>query len=477
MKNKTTRRSFLKGAAGLASFTILPSYLISKSFGLPHQLPPSERINLACVGVGGRGRRVVSSLIQAGAQPVAFCDVDFNHKNAGTQLLKDHPKVQRFADFRVMLEKMDKDIDAVSVATPDHTHFPVAMLSMSMGKHVYVEKPLTHTFMEAEMLKKAEKKFGVVTQMGNQGHSSPSAHQFKMGVKTGVIKDIVKIVAWKTPGLWFQKPDERGSQKGFLPNQDQPDSLDWDLWLGPVKEHPYAFRIHPFDWRGYYAFGCGMLGDWGAHIIDFHHDYLKLGLPTKVEVIKIEPNNQIIFPMNTQLKFHFPDRGPGLPAVDLYWKDGADVIPTLKPEVLGKRMVGQKDGTRKMEDNVLGGAGSLAFRKDGVIIERRSHGGDTRILEHELKAGLMNDWKYDPIEINAFSNFLKSIKGEEKTWSPFSVSAELTQILLLGVIAQYLNEDIKFNPKKLKIKGNKKANELLNWAPPRKGWEEFYKMV
>ena len=206
-----TRRGFVKQsvAAGLG-FTFLPAYLTSGRAADNPKLPPSRRINLGCIGVGGRAGSVIPGLTEGGAAvPVAFADVDFVTARGVEKNLKAFPEVRRFHDFREMLDKMGGDIDAVSVVTPDHTHFAAAIHAMARGKHVYVEKPLTHTFEEAEILMRAEKKFKVVTQMGNQGHTSAGAEQFKQMLAAGIVDDIVKIDAWKSPSLWFMNAAER----------------------------------------------------------------------------------------------------------------------------------------------------------------------------------------------------------------------------------------------------------------------------
>jgi predicted dehydrogenase len=271
----------------------LPAYLTSARAADNPKLPPSRRINLGCIGIGGRAGSVIPGLTAGGnATPVAFTDVDFVTAKSLEKEPEGIPDVKRFADFREMLDKMGKDIDAVSVVTPDHTHFVAAISAMALGKHVYVEKPLTHTFEEAEILMRAEKKFKVVTQMGNQGHTSAGAEQFKQMLAAGIVDDIVKIDAWKSPSLWFMNADERALVKGYPAEEPKPESLNWDLWCGPQEVKPYSKMYHPFNWRGFHLYGGGMFGDWGAHIIDFAHDHLKLGLPTRITPLALADYNQ-----------------------------------------------------------------------------------------------------------------------------------------------------------------------------------------
>ncbi|MEM7395114.1 MAG: Gfo/Idh/MocA family oxidoreductase, partial [Verrucomicrobiota bacterium] len=443
---KQTRRQLLKNASTAFGFTLLPSYLATGARAEGDPLPPSKRINLGCVGVGGRASGVIPSLCSGQrAQPVAFCDVDFKARRVENNL-KKYPGVKQFQDFRVMMEQMGKDIDAVSVVVPDHSHFPATMLAMSMGKHVYVEKPLTHSFQEAEMLMQAEKKFKVVTQMGNQGHTGTAPHQFQEWVKRGIIQNVTHIDAWKGPSLFFMNASTR--IKDYPPEEPRPETLNWDLWCGPAEVKPFNKLYHPFSWRGFHLYGSGMLGDWGAHIIDFAHDYLKLGLPTKIEAQRLDDHNPVIFPLNSQIRFEFPARGD-MPAVTLDWKDGADRepdVPTAFWDIQGEKKKKPK----------LGGAGTLLHMdgKDYKVL-RGSHGGSSRLLPYAKSKEL--DVKVDTVRLNHGASFTMACMDEGKTWSPFSISGELTQILTLGCIAQYFNADLDFDPKTKQITNHAEA--------------------
>ena len=466
------RREFIKkSAAATFGFTILPSYLTSaRAAGAP--VPPSQRVNLACIGVGGRARSVIPSLVKAGyAQVVALCDVDFESTARGIkENLEAFPKAKQFQDFRVMLEKMGDDIDAVSIVTPDHTHFPAAMLAMSMGKHVYVEKPLTHNFEEAEQLMKAEKQFGVVTQMGNQGHTSAGHTQFQQFVEAGITDDLNKMEVYKSASLWFMKEGERISQ--FPKKAEMPSTLDWEGWCGPRTKMPYNPLYQPFNWRGFYHYGCGMLGDWGCHLFDFPHHYLKLGLPASIEPMRLDDHNQVIFPLTSHLKFQFPKRGRGLPAMEMIWRDGADCKPEIPEQYWDKKA----DGT-PVAPSIGERAGSVLYRKNGdYAITRGSHGAVSRITPRDKMMEFKDSMRASEPENDHATSFIEACRGNGTTNSPFSVAGELTQVLNLGVICQYLNTELKFNRKKKRFVGNDEANAMLNPAP-RKGWEEFYKMV
>lgn len=465
-----SRRSFLKkSAAATAGFTILPAHLVAGARSQDGALPPSQRINLAVIGVGGRAARVVPELCSEGkAQPVAFCDVDFGAPHVAENLEK-YPGVRRFKDFRVMLEEMDRDIDAVSVVTPDHTHFPAAMLAMSMGKHVYVEKPLTHSYREAALLMRAERKFGVVTQMGNQGHTSRASAQFQKMVERGVVRDITKVDAWKSPGLFFMNAAERFAE--YPPAEDAPDTLDWDLWCGPAERKPFSAKYHPFDWRAFWLYGNGMLGDWGAHIIDFVHDFLELGQPTRITPLRIDDPNDVLFPLSTHLSMQFPARGEH-PALELTWRDGADHLPEI-PEAYREK---QPDGSLAAPE--LGGAGTILYRADGEFaIRRGSHWGESSVIPGDRAEEFADALEVESPPLGHAASFTAACLGEGETRSPFRIGGDLTKTLMLGVIGQRLREELRFDRETERFIGNDRANALLDGPPPRAGWEEYYEMV
>jgi len=464
---KISRRLFFsRVSSALAGITILPSYLALGKADALGNLPPSKRINLACIGVGGRAKTVIPQLCSNGAaKPVAFCDVDFNR--ASKEVMDTFPEVRRFTDFRVMLDQMGDDVDAVSVVTPDHTHFVQTIDAMQRGKHVYVEKPLTHSFREATLLIQAEKRYGVVTQMGNQGHTSPGARQFQQLQQAGALEDIVKIEAYKDPSLWFMDATQRISE--FPKAEPIPSSLNYDLWCGPAKMMPFSGRYHPFDWRAFYIYGNGMLGDWGAHIIDFAHNYLRLGLPTEVEPLRLDDYNQVIFPLSSHIRMQFPERGTGLPACEILWRDGSDAVPVLDQKYHSS------DASGNLVIPRLGRAGTVLHRKDEqFVIQRGSHGSVSRLYPRASMMDYKRALKAPSGGLDHMQSFIQSCMGNGKTTSPFSVGGPLTQLLMLGVIAQYLNEGFNFDRDTERITNNKTANALLEGPKPRKGWERYY---
>ncbi len=470
-----SRRRFIGSAASAAfGFTFLPSYLALGKKDSDGNVPPSQRINLGCVGVGGRGSAVIKGLTARGnAIPVALTDVDTSR---ATGIAKQFPKAMQFQDFRLMFEEMGDDIDAVSVATPDHTHFAVAMEAMRRGKHVYVEKPLTHTFRESELLIQAEKKYGVVTQMGNQGHTSGGASQFQQMVEGGVTKDVHKIEAFfkpfNHPGIWFYYDDKR--IKEYPKGQEVPDTVDWDLWCGPKEVKPFNSLYHPQRWRAFHLYGSGIFGDWGAHILDFAHDFLKLGLPTRVDTLEMRDHGHLIFPTFSKLSMKFPARGDGLPEVDLTWKDGQGAKPEVDEQYWDK----PSDGSDAKHPKLSGIGSTLMHRKDGkFVIHRASHGSPSKILPRVTMKEYLEFMKVPKVPHQHEESFVQACMGNNKTTSPFSIGGELTQLLQLGITCQFLNESFDFDRKTKKVVGNEKAQAHLDGPDPRKGWEDYYKPI
>ncbi len=237
----------------------------------------------------------------------------------------------RFQDFRKMFDKMAGEIDAVCIGTPDFSHFPASMLAMSLGKHVFVEKPMAHTFNEVELMMRAAKKYNVVTQMGNQGHSEANYFQFKAWKEAGIIKDVTAITAhMNNPRRWHSFDSNMTSMP---PEEAQPGTLDWDTWLSQKPFKPYNKDYINGQWRCWYDFGMGALGDWGAHIIDTAHEFLDLGLPTEIDMQYAKGHNPFFYPYSSTILFKFPERGT-MPACDITWYDGLDNLPPV-PEGYG----------------------------------------------------------------------------------------------------------------------------------------------
>ncbi|HLP75402.1 MAG TPA: Gfo/Idh/MocA family oxidoreductase, partial [Candidatus Paceibacterota bacterium] len=432
----------------------------------------NEKVNLACCGIGNRGADVIKALFATGhANVVALCDTDMGAPHT-QQILKMFPDVPRFQDFRQMFDKMGNNIDAVSVATPDFSHFPIAMLAMSLGKHVYCEKPMAHSFRQIELMMAAEKKYKVAAQMGNQGHSEANYFQFKAWTEAGIIRNVTKITAFmNNPRRWHGM-----KVSGYLPAQPVPETLDWSDWLATAQFHDYNKGYINGDWRSWFDFGNGALGDWGAHIIDTAHEFLELGLPTEVTSLKAEGHSEWIFPQASTLLFKFPKRG-NMPPVEITWYDGQENLPPL-PDNYGDPVsdadvpppsVGTIDTKKKPPGKVIYGE-ELTF-KGG------SHGSTLRIIPAEKAKEMAS--KLPPVPkspSNHFLNFLRAAKGQEKCRSSFAIAGPLCQVMALGVLAQRFNAKLEFDRNTKQITSHKAANELLAGVPPRKEWEQFYRL-
>ncbi|MBK1441849.1 Gfo/Idh/MocA family oxidoreductase [Parapedobacter sp. ISTM3] len=468
-----SRRRFLKQAMlASAAAAVAPNLLMAR----PRFAAANERVNLACIGIGNRGGEIIRDLYATGlANIVALCDVDMGAPHT-QNVLKQFPNVPRFQDFRQLFDKMGNEIDAVSIGVPDHSHFPITMHAMALGKHVYVEKPMARTFNEVELMMKAAEKYNkVVTQMGNQGHSEANYFQFKAWVDAGIIKDVTTITAhMNSPRRWHGWDP---NIKSFPPAEPIPDTLDWDLWHSAIADqHDYNKDFINGQWRCWYDFGMGALGDWGAHIIDTAHQFLDLGLPYEVECTKATGHNDFFFPMSSTIVFKFPKR-KRMPALDITWYDGLDNLPPI-PEGYGVSGLDPNippPSTGELEPVKLN-PGKIIYGKE-LTFKGGSHGSTLSIIPEEKAKEMASQLPEVPQSpSNHFANFLKACKGEEETRSPFSVAGPLSQVFSLGVLAQKLNTKLEFDRKKKVITNNELANQLLVGPPPRKGWEQYYQV-
>ena len=342
----TSRREFLKYGAAASTFFIVPRHVLG---GLGFT-PPSDQLNLAAIGSGGKGASDIRLAAGDGKERViALCDVDFGGSAAKT--VEAFPNAKRYADFREMLDK-EKDIDAVTISTPDHVHGPAAVYAMERGKHVYVQKPLTHNIREARMLTELARKQKVVTQMGNQGGSNPLLKLVQEWVDSGKLGKIHKVEVWTNRPVW--------PQGIAFPQADpamKPDTLDWNLWLGPAQEIPYTPNIAPFNWRGWWDYGTGALGDVGCHLIDIPFRTLKLHYPLDAECSVASLFSQMWTPdyhpegapSASFITLHFPSTEKTQSPIEMTWSDGG--IRPSHPEIIPA-------------DHEIGGTGS----QNGVLI-------------------------------------------------------------------------------------------------------------
>ena len=463
------RRSFLKSALAAGAFPY-----ITGCFAPCASRCPDGKVRLACVGIGQQAWNDIREFEKTGLVHIAaLCDTDLDGRQC-VEALKRYPDAPRFRDFRKMLDEMDGRIDAVAVMTPDHAHFPALMAAMKMGLPVFSEKPLAHTFEECELLMQAAKKYGVATQMGNQGHSGENYYQFKHYVETGVIdvSKLTKLVAhMNNPRRWHKW---NGKVSSFPKAEALTKGLDWDTWLGTAAFHDYSKDYVQGEWRSWYDFGNGALGDWGAHTMDTMHRFFELGLPTEVKIRDVKGWNPFVFPMQDTLVFTFEAKGRR-PKIDLEWYEGVRNLPKLpaghKSQGWNPDIPTAKGSTAKDASKLV--PGKFFCLSDGTAWQGGSHSSSiSRCGDGGKVPGFPKPGS------NHYANFLLAVMGREETRSPFSVTAPLSEVFCLGCIAQRLNRGFKFDPVAKRIVGDDEAQALLKGSKgtPRKGWEEFYRV-
>ncbi len=491
MADKVSRLNFLKTAGLAASGVMIGSSASAKTVRteiIPNSTVkgPARKVNLALIGIANQGGGDARQFINSGlANIVAVCDVDLDSQG-GQETIKLVPKAKQFRDFRVMFDKMAGDIDAVQVAIPDFAHFPVVMAAMQLGKSVYVEKPMCRTFLEAELMAQmAEKNPKLVTQVGNQGHSGENYFQFKAWKEAGIIKDVTAVTAFMNGSRRWHPYDPNITR--FPEAQPLPKGMtdkDWDTWLTTAAFHDFNEKYHPGNWRGWYDFGLGALGDWGAHILDTIHEFLDLGLPYEIEPVHVRNLNDYFFPLETTLLFRFPSRGD-MPPCDITWYDGVENLPPVPDGYYSVNAatdntipppggVPQQGAAPRGSQQKIPQAGKVIFSKE-LMFKGGTHSAPLFIIP-EAKAKEMAPKLPDVPKSPSdhYVNFLKACMGEEKTRSPFQTFAPLAQIFSLGIIAMRRNRKLIFNRDTKEITNDKFANSMLTDRPPRKGWESYY---
>jgi predicted dehydrogenase len=451
------RRSFLAGAAvATAGFTIVPRHVL----GGQGVTAPSDKLNVAAVGVGGMGKNNVERCATT-ENIVALCDVDFA---LADPVFKKYPNAKTYRDFRVMLDEQ-KDIDAVIVATPDHTHAVVAMAAMQRKKHVYVQKPLTHSVAEARLLTEAAHKYGVATQMGNQGHSGEGIRLLCEWVWDGAIGQIREAHAWTNRPVWPSGIEvDRPTETPAVPA-----GLDWDLWIGPRTPRPYHPTYHPAKWRAWWDFGTGSLGDMACHVVDPLFWALKLKYPVSVEANiskywhgffeESKPKNEM-FPRSTIVRFNFPAR-EGMAPVDLTWWDGG---------LMPARPAGFEEGRRMGDDD----GGILLIGEKGAIMAG-CYGESPRIVpETGMRAYKRPQRTLDRIpegKDGHEQDWVRACKGGKPASSNFDYSGPLSETVLMGNLAiRFPDRKLPWNGEAMEITNDADANAYVR-RQYREGWQ------
>jgi predicted dehydrogenase len=442
----TSRRHFffgtlLAGAVPVGGFSSVSSL---KHLGYKS---PNEKLNIAAIGAGGKG---YSDILGCQTENiVAMADPD---EKRAAKTFQQFPKVPKYKDFRQMLDKEGRNIDAVTVSTPDHMHGTASMWAMVRGKHVYCQKPLTRTVWEARELTRAAEKYKVATQMGNQGYSNEGARQCCEIVWAGDIGNVTEVHAWTNRPLkyWPQGPD-------VVPKEAPvPSTLDWDVWLGVAASRPYSPAYVPHNWRGFPDFGCGAIGDMACHILGTPNMALRLAAPLSVECVKQEGKSKYTFPQKSVIRFDFPARG-AMPPVKLFWHDGMDRQPEFESVPQGE-LLGDKDVN-----------GSLFIGEKGMVTTG-CYGERTRLVP----AAKMKDYKLPPPLLTRspghYRDWIRASKGGDPACSNFSVAGPFVQWMLLGVIAMKFEGKLQWDGQKMRFTNNNEANKYLK-PHFRKGWK------
>lgn len=433
--DKTSKGKFMKAAGVAAGITIVPRNVL----GGKGYKAPSDTLNITCVGIDGKGRSDIEQC--ATENIVALCDVDLM---AGKEIREQFPDAAQYQDFRVMLEK-EKNIDAVTVSTPDHTHAVIAMAAMQLGKHVFVQKPLSKTVYEARKLKEAAKRYNVVTQMGNQGHASEGARLINEWIWEGALGDIQEVHAWTNRPIWPQ-----GKIEYYDTIPAIPPTLNWDVWLGPAKKIDYHPHYVPFNWRGWNLFGTGALGDMGAHLID--HAFWALGLdaPATVQASSTQFDEDS-FPEASIVKWTFNDE-EGEKNLDFYWYDGG-IIPARPNDLEATRVIGGDSG------------GVLIIGNDGKMMHATT-GSNPRLIPETFMQDYGLPEKTMDRSPGIQQEWIQAIKDGKKSTTDFEYSAPLTEMMLLGNIAILVKEDntiLEWDTNNFRFTNLDKANDFLHY--------------
>lgn len=451
MKNHTppkhhTRRQFLATSTAAGTFLLLPIH-VARGAG---ETSPNNKLNIAGVGIGGQGGNDINDV--SSENIVALCDVDWGY---AAHTFDKYPKARRYKDFREMLDK-EKSLDAVVVGTPDHTHAIVSMAAIKRGKHVYCEKPLTRTVFEARELAKAAREAKVATQMGNQGMAFEGNRQINEWLADGAIGTVREAHVWsdrpthrgKMP-LWWAQGIERPKETPPVP-----ETLDWDLWLGPAPFRPYHSAYAPFRWRGWWDFGTGGLGDMGIHNLAPVFSALKLGSPETVQASST-PVFQETVPMAAMVHYTFPARGDR-PGVSLHWYDGG-LLPERPAELEENRQLDPEDGIIFVGDK-------------GKMLVTGWGGEHPRLLPESRDKQYQRPAKTLPRSIGHHQEWIEACKKGTPTRSNFDFAGPLTEAVLLGsVCIRNGGEKLVWDSANLRITNDPDANKLLHYEY-RKGW-------
>ena len=484
-KNLLNRRAFLRRSTLAAGAASIPFPFVGRVLGA------NDRINVACIGVGGKGDSDSSHAFTVGGNIVAICDVDANTLNGKDKSFKGMAQkasrtydAKKYKDWRKMLSEMDKSIDAVTISGPDHMHGPAAITAMRLGKHVYCQKPLTQTVWEARELRKLSKEKKLATQMGNQGSAGDGLRRAVEVIQAGVLGNPKELHVWSNRPVW---PQGIARPTGEDP---VPEHLDWDLWLGPAAYRPFKKDVyHAFNWRGWYDFGTGALGDMACHTVNMPFRALKLGFPS---VIELEVASRIYpetFPLTSRIRFEFPER-EGLPPMKFWWYDGnpnanhalykkADFVTPLRPSGdITKEIISQR--------GELPSSGCLVIGEKGKLFAGDDYGARFQVMLGDEKEYSNSD-KHEACiavpqsiprvnsrdtDLAMKQEWFDMMKGTGTAYSNFDVAAYLTETILLGCVAlrSGVGHKLEWDGPNMRATNDPNAERYVR-PQRRKGWE------
>ncbi|HEX3148747.1 MAG TPA: Gfo/Idh/MocA family oxidoreductase [Gemmataceae bacterium] len=455
------RRLFLGGSAAALGYFFTADRLSA----VRAADTPSEKIRVAGIGVGGKGSSDISGASKV-MEVVAVCDCDHNTLDKSANQYKVTAK---FTDYRKLFDDaVSKTFDAITVSTPDHNHTWPSITAMRMKKHVYVQKPMTHTVFEARMMRETAKKFGVCGQMGNQGSAENGLRRAVELVQDGILGKVKEIHVWTNRPIWPQAPGVMARPK---PEAMVPATLDWEAFIGPAPMRPYAKGYHPFAWRGWLDFGTGALGDMACHTANMAFRACELASPTTIEADATDVNDET-FPSSAKIHYAYPSRGekPHQAALDFYWyegkRNGAKVLP---PEELLKKVM--PDGGK------LSDSGSIIVGDKAILFSPNDYGAQFKILAgmEELAKGdrtpkhLPINGKGDDGMKAEWAHAIREAKPE-LAYSNFDIAGMLTEAMLLGNVAIRAGKKLEFDAAKCMVTNDKAANAFVK-TEYRKGWE------
>jgi hypothetical protein len=474
MQNKTlailpqrstfTRRQFL-------SRTMLAGGAVALTFPyVGRVLGANDRINIAFIGVGGKGDSDSSDAASCGGNIIAICDVDNNSRDKKTkQFAEKFPQLKQYSDYRKMLDEIGKDIDAVTVSTPDHNHGVASLRAMKMGKHCFTQKPLVQTVNEARMMRQIAKEKNLATQMGNQGSAESGLRRAVEVVQAGVIGKPLEIHVWTNRPIWPQGLDR---PEGSDP---VPAGLDWESWLGPARNRPFKKDVyHTFKWRGWYDFGTGALGDMACHTVNMPFRACNLGYPNVVECETASKLYPETFPKTARIRFEFPQRGD-LPPLKFWWYDGnpGDPLKPFRPE---GSVISEVIATY----DKLPGSGALIVGENGKLFSPDDYGarffvamkGKSEYVAGDQEATCKAVPQSIPRSPGHMQEWLRMMKEGTPAYSNFDIAAYLTEIILLGCVALRVgvNQRMEWDGPNMKSPNLPQAARFVK-RENRSGWE------